>query len=365
MALKIKSSAENFYNRTGKNFVGIDEGALELFAEYVLENGDVAEKLLKTRKRKGMYYFDDWELFANQQAYANAANACFWKVNPDDPEKGTTDRWTYREAEWGRLPGFLAWHTLIKDMMEAVMSEEGKGLKDVAEYFENLTPEMFREFIKGHDDTPDLDLQLIEERVENLNEMGKVIGEKYDGDFVNFLEEQDYVAGKIVTALAETFPESYGRDSYELEGRGKLYLQKRNVLLDIILHQGASHKENARPIKYMNGIPIASDYVIPKVLRNLGILKYSEELARKVDQDIIMDEDSDEILAIRAGALLAADKLQALLAEKVKTTKIYSHHIDALLVKHIKSKHIEEFINDYLGVPVDQHDIHYTVTLTH
>jgi hypothetical protein len=54
-----------------------------------------------------------------------------------------------------------------------------------------------------------------------------------------------------------------------------------------------------------------ADYQIPRVLRHLGILVYSPNIAEMVDSSKIIPKDSDEEHAIRAATILACEEICA------------------------------------------------------
>lgn len=56
-----------------------------------------------------------------------------------------------------------------------------------------------------------------------------------------------------------------------------------------------------------------ADYQVPRTLRALGILVYSEELARKVDSYIVLPEGGYEERALRAATILACEELAKVL----------------------------------------------------
>ncbi|MPN62756.1 hypothetical protein SDC9_210509 [bioreactor metagenome] len=54
-----------------------------------------------------------------------------------------------------------------------------------------------------------------------------------------------------------------------------------------------------------------ADYQVPRVLRGLGVLAYSTSLADKVDQRILLTENGQEELSIRAATVLACEAIAA------------------------------------------------------
>jgi len=56
-------------------------------------------------------------------------------------------------------------------------------------------------------------------------------------------------------------------------------------------------------------VPLPCDYQIPKVMKQLGILKYNSEIIKKIENDHIFIENSKEELAIRSATYIAAHKI--------------------------------------------------------
>ena len=77
-----------------------------------------------------------------------------------------------------------------------------------------------------------------------------------------------------------------------------------------------------------------ADYRVPQILRHLGIMEYSEELAQKIDNKVELSYSSEEEVEIRAATITAVD----LIAEVIRkegppmTNHIkYSYEVDWLL----------------------------------
>lgn len=56
-------------------------------------------------------------------------------------------------------------------------------------------------------------------------------------------------------------------------------------------------------------ITVAADYQIPKVLEGMGILKYSEELSKKIDNFELIEENSSEEKALRSATIIACENI--------------------------------------------------------
>jgi hypothetical protein len=56
-------------------------------------------------------------------------------------------------------------------------------------------------------------------------------------------------------------------------------------------------------------ITVAADYQIPKVLEGMGVLKYSPELSKKIDNFELIEENSKEEKALRAATIIACENI--------------------------------------------------------
>jgi hypothetical protein len=96
--------------------------------------------------------------------------------------------------------------------------------------------------------------------------------------------------------LLESFPLAYGRDEF---------CKRAQLCLMMIAER---YKKFGREL-FLKGFTVAADYQIPKVLRGMGILKYSPEVAALVDSGSPIPSRSDEERAIRAAAIVACERL--------------------------------------------------------
>lgn len=67
--------------------------------------------------------------------------------------------------------------------------------------------------------------------------------------------------------------------------------------------------EIASQLKISADITVAADYQVPKVLEGIGVLKYSEELSKKIDNQELIESGSKEELALRAATIIACDEI--------------------------------------------------------
>lgn len=71
-------------------------------------------------------------------------------------------------------------------------------------------------------------------------------------------------------------------------------------------------------------LTVAADYQIPKVLNFLDIINYSDSISKKITNKIVIPEDSNEEMAIRAAAILACEEIS-------KTHNLPTGYVDKYL----------------------------------
>lgn len=99
---------------------------------------------------------------------------------------------------------------------------------------------------------------------------------------------------ELASRLAQAFPQAYGDE----------VLKKSQLAVSAIWREART-----RGFTGECDLTAFADYQIPNVLRALGILKYSDALASKIDQGHLIDEHSPEEKAIRSASILAIEEL--------------------------------------------------------
>ena len=147
-------------------------------------------------------------------------------------------------------------------------------------------------------------------RVRILNEV--LLPSKLSDLCERLSDEIGCVAGVDVSmarTIAETFPEAYG----------DLVLKKAQLALsEVWVNMAEAHEHT--PVCDLTAF---ADYQIPSVLRALGVLTYSDELARKIDNHELISYESPEENAIRGASLLAVQKIADLLNVPVASVDHY------------------------------------------
>lgn len=229
----------------------------------------------------------------------DSVNFCFW------PEP----RWRYRG-----LDGYVAFATALKDAVE-----RGEPVLDAA-VLAQLDEKAFRRLLHGENEIP-----LLRQRVAVLRESGEELQKKYGGHAVNLVERAEGSAVRLVELLAQDFASF--RDE-ALYGGERVYFYKRAQIFCADLY-GAFGGRGWGKLRDIDELTAFADYKVPQVLRQLGVLQYSQNLADTVDRCEELTAGSSEEIEIRAGTIWAVELLKHVLERLGRPLR--SFEIDWLL----------------------------------
>ena len=180
-----------------------------------------------------------------------------------------------------------------------------------------------------------IEMPMLDEKLQNFREVGKVLAEHYDGYFHNFIKScppQLYDNGKgLVDRLVTEFPRF--NDVSEYDGH-EIKFYKLAQLGFWGIYSGL-RSANTLPLADIGKMTAFADYIIPVGLRLLGITSYSASLEHAINTYQLIPRDSPQEIEIRAHSLYAT----ALLAEEINKIRpadqqIIIPQIDARLWSH-------------------------------
>jgi hypothetical protein len=143
-------------------------------------------------------------------------------------------------------------------------------------------------------------IPLLEERASILRQVGETISTKYHHSFLEAIHQED--ASYLVGTIVNDFPSFNDVSTYQ---QREIKFYKRAQLLVSDLSNQFPNK-----IKDADKLTACADYILPMVLRYYGILKYSRELANKVDTEQPLLSGSAEEVEIRANTLWTVELLK-------------------------------------------------------
>lgn len=236
------------------------------------------------------HFYDGTERTANWILALDAMNFCFW-AEKDQP------RWSIT-YEGETLNGYMAEAAALKRAVE-----EDIPLWD-AEYLSNISYKELAQIFRGEQTIP-----LLEQRLQNLQEVGRVLLEQYDGQFVNAIEQAGRNAVQLALLLAQNFPSFYDVALYR---NRQVRFFKRAQICVADLH-GSFGNKSWGALSDLDQLTAFADYKIPQVLRHVGILEYHPSLAKRIDNQELLEAGSrggEEEIELRAATIWACELLR-------------------------------------------------------
>lgn len=222
-------------------------------------------------------------------------NFCFWPA----PDKSL---WEI-EYEGKSFSGYYALALALKRALE-----QGLPLTD-ARYLADMSLAELHRILAGQGE-----LQLMDLRLENVRELGRVLLESFQGRAHELVASARQSAVALVRVLSRLLPSFRDFASY---GGEKVFFYKRAQLLAADLH-GALEGESWGAFHDVDELTAFADYKLPQVLRQVGVLEYAGELADKVDGLEFLQAGSHEEVEIRANTICAVELLRRELRAKGK-----------------------------------------------
>ncbi|KAF4375123.1 uncharacterized protein LOC115713065 [Cannabis sativa] len=257
-------------------------------SSHVVVDSSGIEKVVKTIDSipkvkwdfEGIHYFDNGPLTVQYLLVLDALNFCFW---PDAD---------------------LNYDNLASGLKEALLND--KSAFD-ADRLQSYTGPQLRALLKWPRPLP-----LEDERIRLLHEVGFELERSFGGKASNLVESSEKSAVKLVTLVASHFP---GFRDHSLYKGHQVFLYKRAQIFAADLW-GAFQGQGYGEFNDIGSITIMADYIVPAVLRQIGVLKYSSILASKIEADSEIVPGSEEEVELRACSIHAVEKMRELISNK-------------------------------------------------
>ncbi|XP_015963844.1 uncharacterized protein LOC107487665 [Arachis duranensis] len=230
---------------------------------------------------EGIHYFDNGPLTVQYLFVLDSLNFCFW------PDKD------------------LNYDDLASGLKAALQND--KSAFD-ADRLQKYTGTQLRELLKWPRPLP-----LEDERVRLLHEVGIELERSFDGKACNLVDRCGKSALNLVALVARHFPGF--RDHSVYKGR-QVFLYKRAQIFAADLW-GAFRGQGYGEFKDISSLTIMADYIVPAVLRQLGVLKYSPALASTIDSSGEIGPGTEEEVELRACSVHAVEKMRELISKKL------------------------------------------------
>lgn len=229
---------------------------------------------------EGIHYFDNGPLTVQYLFVLDALNFCFW------PDKD------------------LSYDHLASGLKLAL--EKDKNALD-SDRLQNYTGPQLRQLLNWPRPLP-----IEEERVRLLHEVGMELERSFGGQAANLVKSAGSSAATLIELITRHFP---GFRDHSLYKGHQVFLYKRAQIFVADLW-GAFKGQNYGEFHDINSITIFADYIVPAVLRELGILKYGSNLSCSIDSNSEIVPGSEEEVEIRACSIYAVEQMRDLIGKK-------------------------------------------------
>ncbi len=254
--------------------VTIDDAAIQAWA-----TGITLDELRPTEHRLLAELPGTQAQLANLGLLIDALNFCFWSEDPI-------------QFEWrGRT--YTRFEAMFVSMLLAAKYD--------AKWFE---PAFWLEVPRAEIDVVlqgKGQLNLLDEREQIIRETGRVLLERFDGQFMHAIDSVNERAWPLAVLLMTNF-DSF-RDVARYHGQPVYFMKRAQICaLDVSM---AFETHSHPPLGGLEDLTAFADYRVPQALRHMGILRLDPDLARDIDRGEDIPQNSESELELRAATIQA------------------------------------------------------------
>ena len=207
--------------------------------------------------------------------------------------------------------------------------DEGIPFLD-GKYLSTVTQADLQRIFRGN-----IELSMLDERVEILQEVGKILEAHYGGRFHNFVQSAQlrlYASGQgLLEKLVKEFPRFNDVSRYNGH-EVKFY---KLAQLGIWQIYGVLYRSGGFRLEDPEKMTAFANYIVPVALRAMDILSYSPALEKAIESHQMITRDSPQEIEIRAHTIYST----ALLCEEINQRRppdmqVIIPQIDARLWSH-------------------------------
>ncbi len=149
-------------------------------------------------------------------------------------------------------------------------------------------------------------IPLFDERLANVHEVGRVLLERYDGQFTRAIEHAGRSAIKLTLLLAQDF--SSFRDVAVYRGHEVRFFKRAQICVADLY--GAFRSKRWGTFTDLEKLTIFADYKLPQVLRHNSVLEYDPGFAERVDNQELLEAGGEEEVELRAATVWVCELLR-------------------------------------------------------
>ncbi|KAJ2157288.1 hypothetical protein GGF46_004614 [Coemansia sp. RSA 552] len=192
----------------------------------------------------------------------DALNFSFWPNNPQAPYTVTLDQVEYR--------GYWSLCAAVNRALQ-----EGIPITS-ASFYAHMTRDKVAAVFRTDDPGTQEPMPMLDERVQVLNEVGRVLVDKYQGRFASVVEQSGGSARRLVELVVRDFP--CFRDEHSFHGRPVCLYKRAQILVADIW--ACFEGRGLGRFDDIDCVTMFADYRVPQALCHFGALSYSPRLQK-------------------------------------------------------------------------------------
>lgn len=373
--------------------VTIDEDALNKFAREIVHSimvGTEGEKVEERSINVTEWDADGWhysgkkylgtesmrmERVAMYVLALDAMNFCFWPVEElnDDGIAMTKNGLEYEHLAMA-LRNIAGMDDDVGPFdVDGMFDATGKTFALSPVNLSTMTPTELCSLLHPHFPSPTPDSQHdvivynlpnVEIRCNLLNELGRVLLEQHEGSALYMISKANCSADALVRIILESFPgfrdfvDTANPDSDWVSATDDspsvihFYKRAQIAVADLWAALGRRQRHCNRnesnttlstaEICKFDDIGLLTtfpDYRVPQILRHVNVLKYNLSLDKQVDNQVIIQKGSIDEISIRAGTVLAVEKIV--------------HKVKEEILSNAKVDNCSKIVDDISAVTID------------
>nr|VFK80846.1 MAG: Potential Queuosine, Q, salvage protein family [Candidatus Kentron sp. SD] len=150
-------------------------------------------------------------------------------------------------------------------------------------------------------------MPLKSDRLKILHETGRIVSNKFGGEFDHIVKLSKNDALVMLGLIVKFIPGF--ADTTIFEGKEVFFYKKAQLLISDIHYLFGAHDASYH-FHNISKLTACADYKLPQVLRQHGILEYSEELELAIDCCRFLSANSKEEIEIRANTIWAVEEIK-------------------------------------------------------
>ena len=186
-------------------------------------------------------------------------------------------------------------------------------------------------------------MPLLEERTNNLNEVGKILVKEYKNSFTNFLSQCDQSAEKLLSLITSTF--KCFQDESEFEGTKVSFYKRAQILISDIW--ACFEGQAWGYFTDITHLTMFADYKVPQSLLHLGIMKYTDPLMEKLKRGEMIPVGDRLELEIRGNSVWAVELIYQEVIKKAKEDSTFCSLFPGKLDSVVNSVIIDFYLWDF------------------